>query len=153
SNGPILKIAEKRTRDYLVNINFDECTYKHTFHVEYVPDVSLGADTTLCTGETLLLEASHPVKDYHWSDGSCDSIKLVNGPGNYAVMIPHTSCVVQDSIEVSFVDCPGFAPNIITSNEDNYNDYFVFENIESRIWSLEVFNRWGEMVYYSQHYE
>lgn len=62
-------------------------------------------------------------------------------------------CTIQDSIAVEFIDCTGFIRNIITPNEDSHNEYFVFENIENRIWSLMVFNRWAGQVYFSEHYK
>lgn len=37
-------------------------------------------------------------------------------------------------------------------NEDDLNDKLAFENIDHLIWSLEIFNRWGERVFFSGHY-
>jgi gliding motility-associated-like protein len=153
SQASSLFTSVKSTKDYLVEISFNECTYKHKFHVEPIPDVALGADATLCTGEVLSLEPSHPINEYRWSDGSTDSVKYISKQGVYSVIVPSDDCTIQDSIAVEFIDCPGFIPNIITPNEDNHNEYFVFENIENRIWSLTVFNRWGEEVYFSEHYK
>ncbi len=51
------------------------------------------------------------------------------------------------------MDCPGFLPNIITPNDDIFNEYFVFENTKYGKWSLTVFNRWGEQVYFSDDYQ
>jgi len=153
SQASSFNVSTQATKDYTVEIYFNECSYKHKFHVTYIPDVSLGADTTLCAGEVLKLAPTHPINEYLWSDGSSDAVKIISGPGVYAVTVPSNDCTVQDSIDVKFLDCPGFVPNIVTPNEDRYNEYFVFENIENRIWSLEVFNRWGERVYFSAHYE
>jgi len=153
SKEPSLKVSTKTNRDYTVDISFNECTYKHTFHVKYMPDVELGRDTTLCAGEELTLRPQHPKNEFLWSDGSSDTVKNISAPGSYAVTVPSNDCIVQDSIVVAVIDCPGFAPNIITPNEDRYNEFFVFENIENRNWSLKVFNKWGEQVYFSSHYE
>ena len=153
TNSSVLKVSATSTKEYTVDIHFNECTYKHKFHVEPIPDVALGADTTLCTGEVLKLNPTHPINEYQWSDGSTDSVKYISEAGIYSVVVPSDDCTIQDSIAVEFIDCPGFIPNIITPNEDNHNEYFVFENIENRIWSLLVFNRWGEQVYFSEHYK
>ena len=61
-------------------------------------------------------------------------------------------CMIDDTVTVERHDCPGFIPNIITPNGDRHNEYFVFENIENRSWSLAVFNRWGKMVFFSENY-
>lgn len=153
SQGPTINASTKEGANYSVEISFDECQYKHTFHVTYVPDIDLGTDTTLCIGEELRLSPTHPTNAFLWSDGSSDSIKNISVPGTYAVSIPSENCNIQDSIEVSFIDCPGYVPNIITPNNDAYNEYFVFENIENRSWSLSVINKWGEQVYFSAHYK
>jgi gliding motility-associated-like protein len=153
SKGPSFKVSAKTNRDYTVDISFSECTYSHTFHVNYVPDLELGADTTLCEGEELTLKPQHPINEFLWSDGSSDNVKTISAPGYFAVTVPSDGCIIQDSIDVAFLDCPGFAPNIITPNEDGYNEYFVFENIDNRSWSLKVFNKWGQEVYFSLDYK
>ena len=153
SNSSTYTVSTLRTKDYTVDIAFNECSYKHKFHVTYVPDISLGSDSTLCTGEVLSLKPAHADVEYRWSDGSTDSVKYVSTPGIYSVSVPSAACVIQDTIVVDFVDCPGFVPNIITPNEDTYNDYFVFENIKNRSWSLTVYNHWGELVYFSEDYK
>lgn len=67
--------------------------------------------------------------------------------------IPAHSCQIGDSIQVNFVDCPDFVPNIFTPNSDGLNDRFVVGNIENRKWKLEVYNRWGNLVYLSEDYQ
>ncbi len=45
-------------------------------------------------------------------------------------------------------------PNVFTPNGDNVNDYFSIENIEFfNNTRLQVFNRWGEIVYDEVNYE
>lgn len=39
-----------------------------------------------------------------------------------------------------------------TPNADGYNDRLVFENIDLRSWTLQVLNRWGQEVCFSQDY-
>jgi len=153
SNLSSFNASEKSSRGYTVDIHFNECTYQHKFHVEYIPNISLGADTVLCAGEILSLAPAHPTHEFLWEDGSTDTVRHISGPGIYSLTVNSDDCTIQDSIAVEYINCPGFVPNIITPNEDNLNDYFVFENIENRIWSLQVFNRWGEQVYFSEHYE
>ena len=153
STSPTMNIAERVDKEYAVTISFNECSYKHSFKVNYVPDIFLGNDTTLCQGETLKLKPDYPFNEFEWSDGTTDSVKYVTAPGLYEVKTLSNDCLSQDSMKVDYLDCPGFVPNIITPNSDDYNEYFTFENIESRVWSLQIFNRWGEQVYYSAYYQ
>ena len=44
-------------------------------------------------------------------------------------------------------------PNIITPNDDSFNDMLVFKNLESLENNLEVFNRWGTTVFKKDNYQ
>lgn len=44
-----------------------------------------------------------------------------------------------------------FVPNVLTANDDGYNDYFVIDKALKGS-SFKVVNRWGERVYYSERY-
>ncbi|HMG88811.1 MAG TPA: gliding motility-associated C-terminal domain-containing protein [Chryseolinea sp.] len=153
SNGSTFNVDENVTKDYFVNISFNECTYRHKFHVEFLSEIDLGPDTVLCDGESMDLVVENSTFDIQWSDGSIDPVKHISAAGVYSISSQNPYCVVQDTIAVDFMDCPGFAPNIITPNDDIYNEYFVFENIKHGKWSLSVFNRWGERVYFSADYQ
>lgn len=57
-------------------------------YFEVIESVSLGRDTTLCPGETLLLDvATDAAKSYRWQDGSTNSTFLVEQPGVYTIII------------------------------------------------------------------
>jgi hypothetical protein len=65
------------------------------------PSLSLSNDTAVCTGDTLLLQASLPNASYLWSTGSNDSVISVTSPGIYSVQVWQNACVVSDSVNVS----------------------------------------------------
>lgn len=153
SNEPVIKVSTKSSKNYTVTISFNECAYTHNFYVDYIPDIVLGRDTLICSDEKLELKPIHPLKTYFWSDGTDDSIKYISSPGIYTVSVPSDECIIRDSIEVSVIDCPGFIPNVLTPNGDEYNQKLVFENIENPAWSLQILNRWGKQVYFSARYE
>jgi gliding motility-associated-like protein len=44
-------------------------------------------------------------------------------------------------------------PNVITPNNDGANDRFTFSCIHEAIWQLEIYNRWGKLVFNSRHYQ
>ncbi len=152
STGSKFVVAKKRTGSYSVAISYGNFTYKHTYRVEYVPGIDIGADTLLCRGETITLKVNHPIKEYLWSDQSTDSIKVISSEGVYWVEVI-SPCVVRDTVEIKYIDCPGFVPNVFTPNGDEHNQTFVIENIENRDWGLQVFNRWGTKVYEDKRYE
>jgi gliding motility-associated-like protein len=147
-----IEASLKESHDYVVDILFKECTYRHTISVMYVPQINLGPDTVLCNGEVLKLKPAYPSQNYMWSDGSVDSVKYISTSGTYSISVS-SDCIVQDSLMISFLDCPGFIPNIITPNGDNFNQYFKVENIDSGTWSLKIVNRWGQLIYFSADYQ
>lgn len=50
------------------------------------------------------------------------------------------------------IDNPLFIPNIITPNDDGFNDDFVIRGLQEGLWTFRVFNRWGERVYEDKAY-
>ena len=59
---------------------------------------------------------------------------------------------LQKSIRV--VDDEFKVPNIITPNGDGFNDIFIITNLESlKYCKIEVFNRWGKLVYQHHNYQ
>ena len=152
STGSQFIVTQKQTDSYRVTISYGDFTYKHTFHVQYIPNIDLGADTLLCRGETITLKVNHPLKEYLWFDQSNDLIKVISSEGIYWVEVI-SPCVVRDTIEIKYIDCPGFVPNVFTPNGDQYNQTFIIENIDNRDWALQVFNRWGVKVYENKRYK
>lgn len=72
-----------------------------------VPRVSLGADTTLCQGSFLFLNASNQGSHYLWQDGSLDSVYQVSSAGIYKVVVTNSDqCSNSDSIQVAFKPAP-----------------------------------------------
>ena len=58
----------------------------------------------------------------------------------------------SQEININVLDC--FVPNVFTPNNDGVNDYWIVDlgddvtNVR-----VNVYNRWGQMVYTSMHYE
>ena len=70
------------------------------------PQIFLGNDTTLCTGQNLWLTTKYKNADYKWGDGSDQDSFLVTEPGKYWVTV-ETNCFFDvDTINVDYVDLP-----------------------------------------------
>jgi gliding motility-associated-like protein len=118
------------------------------------PAFTLGPDTTVCTGQALLLRApavSGPGVSWRWSDGSTGPTLLVRTAGTYSLRLstPCDSRIV--SRQVAFGDCL-VIPNIITPNGDQQNDRFALPHLPSGNWALTLYNRWGRQVYHTDTY-
>ena len=125
-----------------------DCIRMIETHLSYKPSipVDLGKDTILC-GNIIKLNAYIPGGTCLWQDGSPDSIYIVTLPGEYRVLVKYDGCVKSDSISVG--ECPVsiWFPNTFTPNGDGLNDTFhpVVTGIEK--FSMQIFNRWGTMVF------
>lgn len=108
--------------------------------------VELGSDTTLCDN-TITLRAHIPGGTYLWQDGSTDSIYVVSLPGKYRVEVALDGCFNTDSINIGECPVTVWFPTAFSPNGDGLNDTFrpVGTGIEK--FSMQIFNRWGEMVF------
>ncbi|AQG79420.1 gliding motility-associated C-terminal domain-containing protein [Spirosoma montaniterrae] len=99
SNAPTLQVAKPGR--YWVTVQTPCKTLRDTITVTYPPDFSLGADTTLCEGKTLMLHVDAP-GTYQWQDGSRRNTFLVERAGQYVVQVTNKNCMVADTIAVRY---------------------------------------------------
>jgi hypothetical protein len=77
-----------------------------TVNLSPAPPVSLGADTTICNGDTLTLDAQNPGLTYLWNTGAVTQTIDLNAGGNYQVAVTGANgCIGYDTISVSAVAC------------------------------------------------
>ena len=71
--------------------------------VQPQPLINLGADTTLCLGGELLLDAGNSLVNFTWNTGSSNQTILITGPGTYSVTgTDPFLCQATASITVSY---------------------------------------------------
>lgn len=101
STKPEFLVSQPGT--YWVEVLAGPCRVRDTIVVDFLTvDVSLGPDTLLCEGQTLLLDASTPGADYLWQDGSVEPTLLVTEPGEYTVRVGQYGCFRFDTIRVDY---------------------------------------------------
>jgi gliding motility-associated-like protein len=110
STADSLVVTQPGTYWVLVT-NSNNCTHSDTIHVSYInaQAVYLGADTTICSGDILLLQSNVQNASYLWSDGSADSSITVKGPGSYWLQVNNGVCLVADTINVVYDQRPVFS--------------------------------------------
>lgn len=80
------------------------------------PVVSLGNDTAVCTGNTLLLDATTVGVTYLWDDASTAATRSVNAAGSYHVTLTDANnCTGTDTIVVNINPLPAVALGTDTS--------------------------------------
>lgn len=66
----------------------------------------LGKDTTLCTGQVLILSPNIAGAKYRWQDNSTDSVYVASKTGKYIVNAEKNFCYASDSISIRFLPSP-----------------------------------------------
>lgn len=126
-----------------------------TITVNQSPEFSLGADTSICFSETLVIEPDFPpdFDSFQWSTGqdNVTSIEVSTTPEIVWLEITADGCTRRDSLEVTSGtdECPLpiSIPNAFTPNESGINDVFrpVAKNVET--FEMQIFNRWGQKLF------
>ncbi len=71
-----------------------------------LPVVSLGNDTSLCNGQSLILDVTNNGTTYLWQDGSTNATFNVTTSGTYFVDVTSNCGVFTDTINVNYVSPP-----------------------------------------------
>ena len=123
-------------------------------------DINLGADTILCDDESIILNPNLPNATYTWQDSSHAATYEVKQPGTYWVRayvadydVYSSDTIVIAQGDESYCNPPLTIPNMITPNGDGYNDNFVIQNAETYEISLQIYNRWGNIIYEITNYQ
>ena len=66
----------------------------------------------------------------------------------YLNVTNHIGCTASNSYTISFPPMT-FIPNSFTPNNDGLNDVFMIEASSVLSFEIQIFNRWGELVYHS----
>ena len=65
--------------------------------------INLGNDTVLCSGQSLVLNATVPNATYSWQDGSTNATFIVTQNGSYSVTVTTLCGTVSDTIQVNYL--------------------------------------------------
>ena len=138
-----------------VESQINYCTLRDTIEITS-PTFQDFADTSLCLEDSLVLNAeiySSYNLAYIWQDNSTSTNYTIKEPGLYWVQISGLCNNYTDSLIVDYRQCNIIVPNVFTPNGDAINEYFVIEGLQEDIYQLQVFNRWGQIVYQNKDYD
>ncbi len=111
--GALFDPATQQDSQFLYIVSGNECqpdTAVITVTVQPLPAFSFGNDTSLCTGDTLLLTPFLPAL---WQDGSLAAYYSVNQSGLYWAEVTNASgCNYRDSINISLISLQNTQENI-----------------------------------------
>ena len=106
STNSFLKASQ--TGMYWVEITSNLCKASDTIYVTRNPyfDVNIGADTSLCEGDTVLLQTNNTNATYEWQDNSTLSYYQATQTGSYAVEVTINNCQKSDTAFIDFKKKP-----------------------------------------------
>lgn len=140
--------------DYVVKVyDANSCylniTYATLKDLPNTLTVNIGADTSICPGETYILNAGN-FDMYTWQDQSHLPTFSVSKTGNYYVTVADKfGCTATDSAAVT-VSCDDiFFPTAFSPNGDGINDLFGPLGNTSNVtnYTFQVFNRYGNSIF------
>ncbi|MCC6722889.1 MAG: gliding motility-associated C-terminal domain-containing protein [Saprospiraceae bacterium] len=147
-------VLASQTGLYAVTVTIDDyckADDRKAITVIPLPKATLGTDTSLCLGQSLVLDATTTGNpSYLWSDGLAEPSRTVISPGTYSVVASNICGAREANITVAYEDCRQvYFPSAFSPNGDGINDVFMpFDGGDVGIVrSLQVFDRWGELVF------
>lgn len=159
SNGDSTRVNfVQESGQYIVTITEGPCFWLDTFNVKFAasPEVDLALNYEMCDGDSLVIELDSGYSSYYWSTNEVGNAIVVRDSGKYWVSVNNDGCETREEFEVDFLDASRIVTqsigNVITPNGDGVNDAFVIEMSDYSVytsWNIEVYNRWGMMVYSS----
>ncbi|MFC2111353.1 gliding motility-associated C-terminal domain-containing protein, partial [Bacteroidota bacterium] len=124
-----------------------------TLSIIYPPQVKLGNDTSICSGNSILLDAGIG-NNYLWNNGLNTQNFLIDTSGLVIIEVSNKCGYATDTINIKVENCEQkiYVPNAFTPNGDGENDLFfpLGYSIDWNTLQMYIYNRWGEQLYYTQ---
>jgi len=137
---------------YVTILDFNNCIISDTVNVDSfyaAPPLGLVTDTTICGPDPVLIQGPAGYVTYLWSDGTTLNTFQTDKPGNFWLTVSNShTCKTTENFSVTTL-CPTgiYVPNAFTPNDDGLNDVFTAIGYNITSFRMEIFNRWGILVY------
>ena len=123
------------------------CSGTDSINLAYFPVVTLELQSSgyLCDDDSVVLMAVSNYNNYLWQDGSLSQTCIARDSGTYWVKTGSPCETKSDTIVIDACSSI-WIPNVFTSNNDGFNDYFyaIGKNIPK--FKMEIINRWGQTL-------
>lgn len=121
--------------------------------ISRLTSIDLGDDVNVCEEQSVQL-GKHYAGDnsYSWNTGDASCCIVAADAGVYTLTVSDQCITLIDSIRIDKHGCKDcfFVPDAFTPNADGLNDKLKpIPQCDIKHYEFRVFNRWGEVVYYS----
>jgi len=104
----------------------------------------------VCFGESARIDWADQVVSVAWSNGSVEvDLQLPEGGYTYTA-VDASGCQREGAVLVysdNEADGTSYIPNVFTPNGDGLNELFTVVGADRAGFSMEIFNRWGELLF------
>lgn len=99
---------------YSVQVGNPPCLFTSSLNltVTALPAVNLGPDTTICPGDSILLDALNAGASYGWNNGANTQTIIAAGSGDYSVVVTNQGCSSEDTLRLSLIPNVAFAASV-----------------------------------------
>lgn len=136
-------------RYYLTVVDSNGCENTDSVLVSVIPQPqTYSTDTVVCEDVQLTIDAANTGFIYLWSTGAITQTVTVDTGKHYVII--SNSCFADTSYyTITGKDCKPYyyIPSAFTPNGDGLNDIFKVEGENIVRVEMEIFNRWGEMIF------
>ena len=136
---------------YFVTVSNSCSSKSDTIKIEYVEEINTKINLTQkdC-GEAILNVDLKEGETIKWNDGSRESEFIPLKSGIYEAEVSNDCETKIYSIEVEIIDFTKEFPNVITPNDDGFNDAYVLPFEGAQIF---VYDRWEKLIYQNDNYK
>ncbi len=151
SDDPILEVGDPGT--YSVDVSYNGCIETQSSSVNYVEAIELYFEEAICSHQENLVDFHDQygiVDQMYWDNGTTGFTLIVSDVGYYPfTAIDLWGCEQRDSLLAipHDTDANLQIPNIFTPNGDGRNDEFQISGDPLEYYELQIFDRWGRMVF------
>lgn len=138
---------------YWVSVTGQHCSTIDTIIISAIIKPEFGKSIKMCFRDQIVLDAGAQGGEYLWSTGEHSQAIVVTEPGTYWVEISGGKCRESDTVVINKGGSPTmYFPNAFTPNKDGLNEIFSGEGDEVEYFHMEIFNRWGELIFETDDY-
>lgn len=150
---PMITVDQAGT--YIVQLFTDNCTGSDTVTVQEGQLMDLAFSVDACPNAETPLTIPFNGSSYAWENGSSDQTTVEIGAGDYGFTVwDDLGCPHRDTATIVALDMEAqvYAPNAFTPDGDGVNDWFELKGYGEEGLKLQIFNRWGEILYTSNSF-